>query len=90
MGGEEGSGDGEIKVVAFLAQVGRGEIDDDGLRGQVESAVLERRSHALAALANRDVGETDDLDLRQSVVDVDFDLDGTGFDAPWRGCGGSG
>src|SRR6185369_9538730 len=88
--GEHGGRDREIEVVAFLAQVGGSEIDDDGLRGQVETTVLDRGSHAFAALSHRDVGETDNLDLWQSVVDVNFDLDGSGFNAPWRGCSGSG
>ena len=57
---------------------------------QVEAAVLDRGAHPLAALADRGVGKSHDLDLRESVVDVDFDLDGAGFDTPWGGCSGSG
>ena len=33
VGGEHRQGDGEVEVVALLAQVGGREIDDDGLRG---------------------------------------------------------
>jgi hypothetical protein len=90
VGREHRQGDGEVEVVAFLAQVGGSEIDDDGLGFQVEAAVLDRGAHPLAALADRGVGKSHDLDLRESVMDVDFDLDGACFDAPWRGCGGSG
>ena len=77
-------------MVAFLAQVGGSEIDDDGLGIQVEAAVLDRGAHPLTALANRGVGKSHDLHLRESVMDVDFDLDGACFNPPWRGCSGSG
>ncbi len=77
-------------MVAVLAEVGGSQIDEDGLWREVESTVLDRRAHALAALTDGRVGQTDDLDLRQTVVDVDFDLDRAGFDAPGSGGGGFG
>ena len=90
VGREHRQGDGEVEVVALLAQVGGREIDDDGLGFQVEAAVLDRGAHPLAALADRGVGKSHDLDLRESVLDVDLYLDGAGFDPPWRGGSGSG
>ena len=90
VGDQHRQGDGEVEMVAFLAQVGGSEIDDDGLGIQIEAAVLDRGAHPLAALAHRGIGEAHDLDLGESVVDVDFDLDGACFNAPRRGCGGSG
>jgi hypothetical protein len=86
VGREHRQRDGEVEVVALLAEVGRREIDDDGLGFEVEAAVLDRGAHPLAALAHRGVGQTDDLDLRESIVDVDLHLDETSFDSPW-GCG---
>jgi len=90
VGHQHRQGNGEIEVVAFLAQVGGSEIDDDGLGIQVEAAVLDGGSHPLAALAYRGIGESHDLNLWESVVDVDFDLDGAGLNAPWRSCRSSG
>jgi hypothetical protein len=89
VGHQHRQGNGEVEVVAFLAQIGGSEIDDDGLELQVEAAVLDRGSHPLAALADRGIGESHDLNLWESVVDVDFDLDGACLNAPRRGCSGS-
>ena len=88
--GEEGEGDRQVEVVAFLAEVGGGEVDDDRLGREVVAAVLDRGADPLAALADRGVGEPHDLHLWEAELDVDFDLDGSGFDAPGCGCDGSG
>ena len=90
VGREHRQGDGEVEVVPLLAEVGGSEIDDDGLGFQVEATVLDRGAHPLAALADRGVGKPHDLNLWESVVDVDLDLDGAGFDAPGSGGDGSG
>ncbi len=87
---EHPESDGEIEVVALLPQIRGGKVDDDGFRRQVEPAVLDRGSHPLAALLHRGVGEPYDLHLRQSVVDVDLDLNRPGFDSPGGGSGRSG
>ena len=40
VGGQEGEGDGEVEVVALLAQVGRREVDDDGSGGSSKPQFL--------------------------------------------------
>jgi hypothetical protein len=42
------------------------------------------------SIADRGVGKSHDLDLREAVLDIDLDLDGACFNAPGRGCCGSG
>ena len=56
----EADGNGKIEGGARLTEVGRGEIDRDRAVRQREAAVLERRAHALAGLANARVGQTHD------------------------------
>jgi len=47
-------------------------------------------AHALAALSDRRLGQTDDLHLGEAVGNVDLHLDATGIDAPGCGSGGVG
>ena len=90
VGDQERQRDRQVEVVALLAQVGGGEVDHHRPRRQLEAAVLDRRPHPLAALADRGVGEADDLHLGQPEADVDLDLDRPGVDPPRGGGGGAG
>ena len=86
--GEKSESDRQVQVVTGLANVGGSQVDHDRSRGQGETAVADRGSHPLAALANRGVGQSDDLHLRQTILDVDLDVDRPGLDSPWGGgCG---
>ncbi len=86
VGRELGERDGQVEMIALLAEIGGCQIDGDGFRWQVEATILERRAHPLTALANSRVRQSDDLGLRKSVVNVDLDLNGSSLYAP-RGCG---
>jgi hypothetical protein len=79
---EQRHGDGEVEVVAFLAQVGRRETDDDRSRRQVVTAVPDGAAHALAALAHGGVGQAHELEPGQTEARVHLDLDRQRFDTP--------
>lgn len=80
MSGEQGQRDGEIQVVAGLAQVGRSQVDDDGTCREVESAVLDGGTDPFPALPDGGVRQADDLHLGQAEAHVDLDLDGQRLD----------
>ena len=80
---EQGQGDPQVQVVALLAQVGRGEVDQDHPRRQPEAGVADRPAHPLPALAHGGVGQADDAHAGElAEVDVDLDLDRPRLDAP--------
>ena len=73
--------DRQVVVAAFLRQVGRREIDDDALRRQRQAGRMERGADALAAFADRLVGQADDDEDRHARRDLHLDVDGNRLDA---------
>jgi hypothetical protein len=51
---------GRNEAAGFLRQIGGRETDRDAPDGKVEITVLQRRAHALAALAHFQIGQPDD------------------------------
>ena len=77
----------KIEAGAFLANVGRRQIDGNALRGgEVEPAILDRGLDALTALFNRDVGKSDHIEVPHPTgADIDFDFDLVGVDTEHGG-----
>ena len=57
---------GRSNVRAFLADVGRREVDGDSMRRKLEAGIANRAADAIAALADAGVGEADHVEGRQS------------------------
>ena len=68
-------GDGKVEGGARLAKIGRGEIDRDRPVRQPEAAILQRRAHAFAGLANARVGQTHDGEAGNTARGVDFHVE---------------
>ena len=79
--GEDADGDGEVKVCALLAQVGRSEVDGDLARREIFAAVFESGTHALAALLDGSIGQPDQFVAGQPALYVRLHLDGDSFEA---------
>ena len=77
--------DRQVEVAALLAQVGGGEMNDDGAMVELDSRVADGAAHALLALAHRGVAEADQVGLRHAEAHVDLDRDQLGVDAPGGG-----
>ena len=82
---DEADRDRQVEVAAFLAQVGGGEMNDDGAMVELDSRVADGAAHALLALAHRGVAEADQVGLRHAPPHVDLDRDQLGVDAPGGG-----
>jgi hypothetical protein len=83
---KESEGDGEFEGVAFLAEVGGGEVDDEATGGEAVAAVVEGGADAVDGFADGGVGEADDGGAGALLhVDflgvIDFDFAGEGVDA---------
>jgi hypothetical protein len=72
-GGEDAERDRQVEAPAFLAQLGRCEVDRDAPRWKLEARVHERRANAVAALLHFGVGKADDGERRQAVGEVHLD-----------------
>ncbi|MNJ41323.1 hypothetical protein D3C77_362420 [compost metagenome] len=59
-GGQQGQGDGQVEMAAFLGQVGGGQVGDDLLGRQGQADAGEGAAHPLAALGHRLVRQADD------------------------------
>lgn len=83
LGDEQADGDGQVVERAFLADLGRGEIDEDAPGREIEARVHERRLDPLDGLLDSDIGETDHCCAVLGVahVGVDLDLAREGVDA---------
>jgi len=79
---QDGQRDGQVVDGPFLADVGRGEVDDVAPGGEAVAGVEHGGSDALDGLADRGVGQADDLRLVEALLaQVDLDLAGAGVDA---------
>src|SRR5207247_7091552 len=68
--------DGQIKRGAFLAEVGRGQVDGDLALGKAEAAVAQRRTDPLATFPHRQVRKPDHREHGQPGREVHLHLDG--------------
>ena len=73
--------DRQVVVRAFLRQVGGRQVHRDHLRRQRQADRGDRRAHALAALADRLVGQADDDEARHAGRDLALHLDPARIDA---------
>jgi len=55
-----------------LGSLGRGQVHRDAAVGVVEGSVLDRHAHAIARLAHRRFGQTDDTGAGQAAGQVHF------------------
>ena len=67
--------DGEVKMTSLFQHVGRGEIYRDAFRRQSEAERRQRRTHALAALADRLVRESNQREGRQARRHLHLNID---------------
>jgi len=74
-GGEDADGDGQVEGRAFLADIGRGEIDGYAVPGELEAGILYGGPDPLLALLHRGLGQSDDSERRQSVGDIHLHID---------------
>ena len=79
--GEHAHRDREIVGRPRLAQVGRGEVDGDAMRGIVEPRVANRGPDPIAAFAHAGVGQPDQRERGHAERDVDLDENDRGLDA---------
>ncbi len=78
---EDTERDRKVERGAFLANVGRSQINRYAPRRQSKAGVHQRRPNALAALLDRPRRQTDDGPLRETLRRVDFDRHWIGFDS---------
>ncbi|HVN05029.1 MAG TPA: hypothetical protein VMT86_11465 [Bryobacteraceae bacterium] len=89
-GAQDADGHRQIESSAFLAHVGRSQVDGDRLVGITEAGVEQRRLDALAAFAHCRVRHADrDKVARTAGVHVYFHVDSLRLDAKQRGRTGS-
>ena len=77
-GGEYADADSQVEAGAFLADIGRGEVDGDAPHWHLEAGVCEGGGNAVAGLAHGGVRQADDDDKCLPIAVVDFDLDRVG------------
>ena len=73
--GEHGERDRQVEAGALLAQLGRREVDRQPAKGELELGGRDPAPDALLRLLARAVGETDDRERRDAVLDVRLHLD---------------
>ena len=76
--------DREVEAAPLLLPLGGREVRDDTAQRELEARVADRRAHALARFRDRGVGETHDVEMRQTIGDVDLDDDRRGLETPQR------
>ena len=89
-GGQHADGDGQVIGRAFLAQIGRGQVDGDAMEREGEAAVLDGGVDPVAALAHGGVGQAHQGEVRCPIDDVHFDVDEFGVQADDGGAEGFG
>src|SRR5450759_2489584 len=82
-GAQDADGNGEIEAGAFLAYVGRGQVDGDAFVGVAETGIDQRTLNALAAFPDGDVGHANHYGVPRVArrEHVDFDIDQVSIDA---------
>src|SRR5579883_547420 len=86
-GSEQAECDRQIERTALLADVRRGQIDCDlSVCREGDRAVLQRREHALLALAYCRVRQPNDRKTGYHAFDMRFDLDGKCFNSLGSSC----
>ncbi len=80
-GRQHAEGNREVERRAGLSHVGGCEIHGDAFLWELEPRVADRGLHAIAALADGRVRQSDHHQRRQSEAQVDFDGNGDGLDA---------
>ena len=85
-GAEDGEGHGKVETGAFLAELGRGEVDGDGLVGVAEAGVHEGGLDSFAAFADGVVGGADEHEIagHATAEEVYFNIDEVGVDTVHR------
>ena len=78
-GRQDAQGNGQVVGRAFLAQVGRRQVDGETVLRIEEAAVGDGGAHALTALAHGGVGQADERHLFKTAGNVDLDMDGLGI-----------
>ncbi len=84
LGGDDRHRDGQIERRALLAHVGRREVDDNPLEGEVEARVLDGGADALVALARGRLGKADSARRGEPGGEIDLDADDPHVDAVER------
>ena len=79
--GHQAERDRQVVMAALFGQVGRRQIDGDAARRQRQAGGDQRRAHPLLRLRDRLVGQTDDIEGRQTGRDLHLHVDGQGLDA---------
>jgi len=80
-GGEDAQGDGQVETPAILGQIGRGEIQGDAPRGEVEAGRQDGAAHAVLAFLHGGFRQADQGQRRQAVGKVRLDRDARRFHA---------
>jgi hypothetical protein len=76
LGGSDAYCDRKVKGGTFLLQVCRGKIDRDLLQGEIETYILQGRTHPVTAFLYRSVGQSDHREMGKTPRGyVDFHLD---------------
>ena len=73
--------DRKIEPPAFLGKIRWCEIDCDAARGKIKPAVLQRGAHAVLAFFDFGFRQADDSEVGQSVGEMNFNSDESGFHA---------
>ena len=82
--GEDGERDRQVVAGALLAQPGRREVDGDAAARELELGRRDPAADALPRLRARAVGQADDHERRDAVLDVGLDLDPPRLEADER------
>src|SRR4051812_45402915 len=72
--GEDAQRDRQVERRSRLAHVGGGQVDGDPVRRKLEPGVADRAAHAIAALADAGVRQTDHGERRKAEADVDLHM----------------
>ena len=79
--GHQADSDGQVVVAALLGQIRGGEIDRHPPRRHRQAGCMQRRPHALAALGDRLVGQSDDMHAGLARRDHHLNVDRHRLDA---------
>jgi hypothetical protein len=83
-GGEQSERNGQVEGRACLADIGGREVDRDAVGRELEARVSNGGPHAIAALANGRVGQTDHGEVGEAERYVDLDMHRVGVHAEDR------